>query len=457
MKGMELQHPTAELTVLAGLLGADTALAVRLAEAVDPLDFSTPTGQVLCEAAQRTLRGVEPMDAPNLLAACRDIERERKITTQIGESALRELRDADAARAEAYAVTVKRFAWLRRAREFAGWFGREVEEIGDPDELFTAAQERMRWLTPASRAATFVYGWDTVAEHDLLLTERMRAFRRGDALRFDWPWESWNRFVRPLRPGLVGVIAAPDSMGKSTFLEMIAEHWAGKAAHVVFVHCENDFDYTCNRRLTRWSRVPIGAIEDGDLSQEQYAAVRGAYERMTFAPCLHYLDASGWTMVELVGELTSRRREGVCQAVVVDYLNKIRPSRSQLKLFAGHPFDRQADDMEQLKSWAQKNGAPVMTAVQMTKEAQQGGRQTRAKIRGSGEVSEKAQLVVVLTRDILSSDVVAGGEVIAHAGEYSPTVKVRVDKQNRGRTGEFEQVYLGRFFEARDAHLGCGA
>jgi replicative DNA helicase len=449
---IELIHPTAEMAVLAGLCGRDIDLAIELSKQIDPLDFSNATGQVIAEAAMRVLRGYEPLDAMNLWAAARDVATERKLTgTNIPQSMIEALIVGDTSRSLAYAATVKRYAWLRRAQEFAEWFGSEVADIADPDELFTAAQERIQHLAPAQRAANFVYGWDTVKEHDSILRERMRQFQKGEALVFDWPWASWNEKVRPLRSGMLGVVAAPDGIGKSTVLEMVAEHWARKAAHVVFVHLENDFDYTMNRRLCRWSKVPIAAIEDGNLTDAQLTQIRNSYDDLGDLLTLHYLDAAGWTMAELVAELSIRHSEGVCDAVVVDYLNKVRPSRDQARLFSGRPFERQADDAELLKSWAVKHKVPAFTAVQMNKDAQGSGRQTRQNIRGSGEISEKSQLVVVLTREICENDEIGpNGMLTARKGEYSPLMTVRVDKQNRGRTAEWQMFYNGRHFEVRD-------
>lgn len=450
-KTIELIHPTAEMAVLAGLCGRDIDLAIELSKQIDPLDFSSSTSQVIAEAAMRVLRGYEPLDAMNLWAAARDVATERKLTGNIPQSMIEALIVGDTSRSLAYAATVKRYAWLRRAQEFAEWFEAEVADIADPDELFAGAQERIQHLAPTQRAANFVYGWDTVKEHDAMLKERMRQFQKGESLVFDWPWASWNEKVRPLRSGMLGVVAAPDGIGKSTVLEMVAEHWARKTANVVFVHLENDFDYTMNRRLCRWSKVPIAAIEDGNLTDAQCRDIKAAYDDLDSLLTLHYLDAAGWTMAELVAELSIRHSEGVCDAVVVDYLNKVRPSRDQARLFSGRPFERQADDAELLKSWAVKHKVPAFTAVQMNKDGQGSGRQTRQNIRGSGEISEKSQLVVVLTREICENDEIGpNGAVTARKGEYSPLMNVRVDKQNRGRTAEWQMFYVGKHFEVRD-------
>lgn len=58
----------------------------------------------------------------------------------------------------------------------------------------------------------------------------------------------------------------------------------------------------------------------------------------------------------------------------------------------------------------------------------------------------------MLTRELVGDEgqTDAAGNRIAEAGDYSPLVDVRVDKQNRGRTGQFQQVIAGRFFTVRD-------
>jgi hypothetical protein len=83
---------------------------------------------------------------------------------------------------------------------------------------------------------------------------------------------------------------------------------------------------------------------------------------------------------------------------------------------------------------------------------QENGTQTRRAIQGSGQKSQKAQLVVILQRDLLGAEGYPGpdGTLIAEEGEYSPIVKVRVDKQNIGKTGGFRQYMVGRYFTVKD-------
>lgn len=323
----------------------------------------------------------------------------------------------------------------------------------DPNELFTDAQERFQILAPKAINQNFVYGWDTIKLQQKAIQQRVVEQASGTLTRFDWPWSTWNSIVRPLRPGMIGVLAAADGQGKSTFLEVVAEHWAQNHLHVVYVHLEDSLDYKFDRRTARQALVPIEHVEEGTLTREEFRRVDDADKKMAdWAHYLHYYYAGGQGMVEIISELETRVSEGVCQAVVFDYLDKVQPTRGQGKLFGDNIWERQANDMEKLKNFSEKANVPVFTATQGNKDMQGEGVQTRKNIQGSGQKSQKAQLVIILSRDIVGEGGLYDSEnnLLAEPGEYSPIVNVRIDKQNRGKTGGFKQFLIGKFFTVRD-------
>lgn len=446
-----LVNIVAETSVLAAMRD-NTKAAVDLAELLEPGDFADVRHGVIFQACINLLLGIEPIDASAIVAECRSVNDEWGTRIDIPQSVIEQLTQVGD-NPVAYGHTIKKLAWLRQAGDFAFWMAQELQERPDPAVLFSEAQERWQQLQPDKRSTRFVYGWDALSLHADMIERRIAEAKEGKRSPFDWPWASWNRLIRPLRPGMVGLLAAPDGMGKTTYLEMIAEHWAAQGMHVVYVHLEDALDYKQDRQLARHSRVSLSVIEDGLFSAEQYAQVKEAQSRIDRAfPTLHYYDAAGESMTTITRELTSRVAEGVCQAVVFDYLDKVAPTRGQAQVYGNNAWERQANDMEQLKTFAERNSLPVMTATQGNKSMQSGGTQTRQNIQGSGQKSQRSQLVVILTRDIVGDIPLKSpdGKVIAETGEYSPLVKVRVDKQNRGRTGGFEQVLRGEFFTVRD-------
>ncbi len=449
-----LTNPDAEISVLAAMR-FDTTVAIDMAQKLTAADFADPKRQVVFEAIHNLLRGVETVDTQAIVAECVGILRERKSKYAIDADYVESLDKGDSRRAAMYSNTVKRLAWLRQAGDFAFWLAQELQTRPDANELFTAAQERWQVLQPKRESANFVYGWDTIKAHKDIVRKRAQERAEGIISRFDWPWFSWNNSgrVRALRPGMVGILAAPDGQGKTTYLEQIAEHWASRGHHTVYVHLEDSLEYKLDRRLCRRASVTMDKVETGNFDAGEQERIDGANEDMAlWADYLHYYNAAGESMTTIVRELEARVAEGVCHAVVFDYLDKVQASRGQIKLFGDQGWERQANDMEQLKSFAEKAKIPVFTATQGNKSMQDGGTQTRRAIQGSGQKSQKAQLVMILTRDLVGENGLRDrdGLLVAEPGEYSPIAKIRIDKQNIGKTGELQQYLVGKYFTVRD-------
>lgn len=450
-----LTNYDAEVSVLHAMR-MDVGSAIDLAQLLNPQDFYDPRNSLVFEAISTLLMGVEPIDTTGILAECRSILRERKLKQYIDAEYIDNLVGSDIRRAPMYANMVKRLGWLRQAGDFAFWLVQELQERPQPDELFAAAQERWQMLAPKQTVSNFVYGWDTLRLHRDTLRQRAQERKEGIISRFDWPWATWNHKIRPLLPGMVGILAAPDGQGKTMYLEQIAEHWASNGHQVVKVHLEDSLDYKLNRRAARHALISLDKIEDATLTDAEQERLDDANERMTlWADHLHYYHAAGKSMASIIRELEARVAEGVCTAVVFDYLDKVQPTRGQANVYGENTWERQANDMEQLKTFAENSKVPVFTATQGNKAMQDGGRQTRKNIQGSGQKSQKAQLVLILTRDLVGDEGLRdkNGRVLAEPGEYSPVAKIVIDKQNRGKTGEFTQYIMGQFFTVRDIQV----
>jgi len=257
-----------------------------------------------------------------------------------------------------------------------------------------------------------------------------------------WPWESWRKIIDPLEEGMLGVITAPDGQGKTIVAESLAEHWASHKNRVVFVHYELNRKLMVLRRTARHTGYTTRELKSGILTQEETRKIAETRRRLlAWDGYISYLHTPGWTMERTIAELRKLQTEQQCDVVILDYLEKVSASRRQLQMFGSNIYQREADNVEQLKNFAEMTEVPVIMVAQMTKDAKHRSFESvdRTGMRGSGEKSDKANLVVLLKRERI-------------ADGYSNEVDVFVDKNTMGATGAFKQIMQPEYFRIGDIY-----
>ena len=270
--------------------------------------------------------------------------------------------------------------------------------------------------------------------------ERVAHLPEAERKVLTWPWSSWSSLIDPLEDGMLGVITAPDGQGKTIYAETIAEHWAKHRNRVVFVRYELNRKLMMIRRTSRHALVLSRNIKNGMLSYDEKQKIKAVRPMLeSWDGYISYVHTPGWTMERTVAELTRLTAEKECDVVVLDYLEKAAASTRQLKMYGSNPWQREADNVEQLKNFAESTGVPVLMVAQMSKEGKTGSfdKVDRSGMRGAGEKSDKANLVVLLRRD-------------RDDDGYSPTVHVMVDKNTMGATGSFNQIMRPEYYQVGD-------
>lgn len=457
---MALSNLDAERALLgACMISADPDVVLELAEQVQPGDFyANANGQlwtVLCEVAQAG-NVVDILVINDALAAkginlAGPVDSDKVDPKTINMAELSSLINIvpSAVHAPAYAAIVHRLAWLRRFVDMAALGVKKAHAPTNPDELYAWAIDALGALTPRSAADGHLLMGDAVARfYAAVLDQRQGEKAKGTQLVLDWPWASWNsrRGVRPMQPGDLGLFIAADGSGKTTYLNQIGEHWAKQGAHVVIAHLENSHADLLDRRTCRYAGVRLADLEDGNIDARQRAEIADMQTHidLTWGTRLHYSHCPGWTMRQIINDAEALARDGKCDALIIDYFDKVLPDADLTKSFRDD-LRREAAMMERLKIFAEQRQVRVLTASQMTKAGKvAGGRATRSDMRGTGEKSDKCQLVLILNREISEAgEQGAGGEVLTRPGGYSTRATITVNKQNRGETGMFEQRFDG--------------
>lgn len=318
---------------------------------------------------------------------------------------------------------------------------RRILADDDPDEVREWARAKLEQLGGGDETALLT--WPASFDYTDEMVRRYEELAQLPPEQrqvLDYPWTSWNTYIEPLEPGLLAVVTAPDGMGKSTYAECLAEHWAMKRNAIVYVHYELNKSVMMQRRLARHARVTVRDIRNGQLTPEQRGRVAEVRRRLSeWEGQINYLHAPGWTMERTIEELRRLHAEGLCVAVVVDYLEKVAASTRQMKMRLEW-FQREADNVEQLKNFAESAGVPVLMVAQMRKDTKSRtlDQIDRGAIRGAGEKSEKANLVVLLNRKREDEG-------------YANEIDVLIDKNTMGRAGvQFQQYMQPEFFDVRD-------
>lgn len=317
---------------------------------------------------------------------------------------------------------------------------RRVLADDDPHSLNQWIAQQLGKLGTSIGNEAFTAWLDSLTEYDAMIeaARERAALPEAERRELVWPWQSWRDYLEPLEPGMLVALAAGDGMGKTIYAENIAEYWASVGQQVVFVHFELNKRIMWHRRAGRHTGLDFRTLRDGAIGHD--ADLERARKRLaSWQGGVNYLHTPGWTIEQTIQELRRRQAEGMCDAVVIDYLEKAGSSDRQRKIY-DNGFQREADNVELIKIFSETAELPVVLLSQMNKAGKGAGFDTldRTAIRGAGEKSEKANVVILLHREHLDT------------GEYSQTVNVRIDKNTIGKTGNLQQFMDAARFRVGD-------
>lgn len=281
---------------------------------------------------------------------------------------------------------------------------------------------------------------ESLDQYAQIITEaRERAALPADQRReLVWPWDSWRQYLEPLEPGMLAVLSGADSTGKTIYAENIAEYWAKSGFQVLFAHFELNKRIMWHRRASRYTTLDFRTLRQGALGYDEQ--LDSAHRKLrNWQGGVNYLHTPGWTVDQLATEAVKRQSEGLCDVLVIDYLEKMASSERQVKMFNGQT-QREADTVERLKILSESYDLPVFLLSQFSKA----GKETdfseldRNAMRGAGEKAERSNIIILLHREKLAN------------GDMSPTMNVRIDKNTIGRTGNLQQHIDAAHFRIGD-------
>lgn len=331
----------------------------------------------------------------------------------------------------------ERHTYLER---MARQLDQRVMALQAPEEIYDWLRLAVEKIAPADNSGAVMDWRESFELYDAEIARRIALSKLPESERkqFNWPWQSWNSLIDPIEAGILVLLAGPDGSGKTTYAEGIAEYWARRGQKVVFVHFELSKIIMLDRRAARHTAIARRHLKlAGELTASNLRDIeRYKAELLQWPGEVTYLHTPGKSMELVARELMKLQAAGKCDVAIFDYLEKAAPSAAQLKAFGSNHFQREANDVEVVKTFSESNGIPVLMLSQFNKA----GKLTnfadlsRGDIRGAGEKTEKANVVILLQPDRTMPN----------------QINVKLDKNTLGALGTFSQYFDGPRFQVAD-------
>ena len=197
-----------------------------------------------------------------------------------------------------------------------------------------------------------------------------------------------------IEPGHYMTIAAAPGGGKTTMAQMIALN-AVKTNDVpcLFMSCEMEHHEVTNRIMSAQARIPFKNIQTADMTSDEMQSWVAMTAHIFPNYKLDIVDKAGVSIQEIRGEIKKTiQKYGSIGCVIVDYIQLLTDNKAK------DQFEKISNVSMGLKKIAKDFKVPVIALSQLTKEATS-RKITMADLRGSGQIAQDSDKIVLLSPD----------------------------------------------------------
>ncbi len=226
--------------------------------------------------------------------------------------------------------------------------------------------------------------------------ELMARYQRGPGLLGEpWPWKAVNDCTKGLRDGVLYVVGARPSMGKSIFALQTAMFSALRGNNTAFFSVEMSAEECMARAVACIGEIPHEWVEnpakEEDDAEWNWSKLSRATEKILEAPIL-IDETPGLTVEQFAVRARRAHMQKPLRLIVVDHMHDmgLDPKREQR-----HEYGRIA---QMAKTLAKEMRCPVILLAQLNRK-NAGNRPGLTDLRESGEIEQKADVVFFLHRE----------------------------------------------------------
>ncbi len=434
MQPQDPNNQQAERSVLGSILIDPDAIAVIREIGLQAEDFYHAGYATIFRAMLDLNDSLQPIDCVTL---CDRLETR---TLSTGKTELEVLGGAEAisrlvtdtvtsCHARYYAEIVKRLSRQRQVISMAGKIAAQAyQHEGDTDELYNQIEQVFFSEIKVSTNKSHLYGDDQQIV-DYLENQKRRAemLAKNPEAFIKTGFADLDRILGRLLPGQLHVVVARPSVGKTMYMEMVAEYNAKRGHKVAYYHLELPHQRMLDRRMSRYSGIPGYRLEEGYVGKEIDQAIDAI---LPWKQNIVYIHCPGWGAERIATDIQQLVAKQQCNLAIVDYLQKMALPQRGGGLNAAMLYGLMA---ETLKTTAEICGIPIILGSQVSRDFKttEDKRPHMESIRNSGEIEEKANQIVVLHRP-------------EERDETAPTelIEASVEKNESGNIGRVNLLHI---------------
>lgn len=213
-----------------------------------------------------------------------------------------------------------------------------------------------------------------------------------------WPWEALNTCTKGLRDGVLYVVGARPSMGKSIFGLQAATHTALQGHRTALFSVEMTSDECMARATACIGQIPFDWVESPAQqtpdAETYWARLTHAMEQLHGAPLL-VDETPGVSIDQLMARARRAHLQSPLRLIVIDHMHDMAldPKRE-----TRHEYGRIAQGA---KTLAKELRCPVVLLAQLNRAvaSRNDKRPTMTDLRESGEIEQKADVILFLHRE----------------------------------------------------------